>query len=228
MSDLLGTQETLKFQAEFLKKHLTDYEAIGRSRETDPDKGEQCTIFFRKERFEKIEDGQFWLSEKPEVIGSRSWDSSLPRIATWVVLKDKLHGDTKLVFLNTHFDHIGRKARHESAKLIRKTLEEKFAGLPVIVTGDFNCGPSSDPYSSLVGKKNELNLIDTFRGFKPKPGKSEGTFNGFRGTKSGKRIDWVLANDRFEIKSAKIDDFNKDGRYPSDHFPVDATLQWKK
>lgn len=221
--DLLGTQETLKFQAEVLKQNLKGYTSFGRSREQDPKKGEQCTVFFRTSRFELVDKGQFWLSETPEETGSKSWDSSLPRIATWLKLRDKTDGK-EFYFLNTHFDHRGKTARWESAKLIsRKT--QAFAA-PCIVTGDFNCGEASKPYLALL-KNEKFKLIDSYRKAHPTRAKAEGTFNGFRGTDSGARIDWVLHTPEFSTYSAKINKSNQQGRYPSDHFPVTAVLQLK-
>ena len=225
--DLLGTQEVLDFQAEFLKKKLTDYEYIGRSRDKDPSKGEQCGILFRKKRFEKIESGQFWLSETPDRVGSKSWDSSLPRIATWVTLKDKSNGGRELVFLNTHFDHRGRKARLESAKTIRQWITKNHSKSALVITGDFNCAISSKPYEVFLDEKKEPKLIDTYRA-KHRDTKDTGTFNGFKGTKTGARIDWVLHTAQFSTQSASINRFQKEGRYPSDHFPVTSVLSWKK
>ena len=226
--DLLGTQETLGFQAEYLKSKLPDYGFFGRSRDKDPNKGEQCSILYLKERFEKVDAGQFWLSETPDKIASKSWDSSLPRIATWIILKDKKHNDRQLVFVNTHFDHRGPKARLESAKIIRKWLEKNHSDRPVVVTGDFNCGSTSAPYKVLVNAESKFKLTDTFRTKYPKAKKDEGTFNGFRGTQTGARIDWILQANDLKTDSAAIDRFNSDGRYPSDHFPVTALLRWKK
>lgn len=224
--DLLGTQETIKFQADFLAANLTGYSAIGWSREKDPDKGEQCTIFFKTDRFQKVKTGQFWLSESPDVVASKSWDSSLPRIATWVRLRDTQNSGKEFLFVNTHFDHRGSEARHESAKLIVRKLA-KFDVENVVVTGDFNCGESSAPYQAIVGASG-FSLQDSFRVKHPQQVKSkEGTFNGFRGTDSGARIDWVLHSGGFRTQSAEINKTNLNGRYPSDHFPVTASLQFK-
>ena len=221
--DLLGTQETLNFQAEYLQKNLPKYASFGRSREKDPNQGEQCTVFYLKSRFELLDKGQFWLSEKPEEIGSKSWDSSLPRIATWVKLKDRSNKRT-FIFLNTHFDHRGKVARHESAKLIARRVAE--FKLPTIITGDFNSGENSDPYKALV-KNRMTEILDSFRAKYPEKQKGEGTFNSWRGTDSGARIDWVLSTSEFDVKQAAINKFNENGKYPSDHFPVTASLQFK-
>ena len=221
--DLLGTQETWHFQADFLKKQLPEYGYVGWTRQAGKE-GEQCGIFFRKNRFELVESGQFWLSKTPQKKGSKSWDSSLPRIVTWIEVKDKKADGRQLRFLNTHFDHRGKVARVEAAKMIRETAR-KHSERPVIITGDFNCSDVSEPYKALFEGKT---LTDSFRARYPAKAAKEGTFNGFKGTDTGPRIDWVLHNDKFATVDAGIDKTNKDGRYPSDHFPVTAVLKWAR
>ena len=223
--DLLGLQETMPFQAEYLKQHLEAYNYVGWTRDKDPN-GEQCGIMFRAKRFELVKSGQFWLSETPETNASKSWDSSLPRVATWVVLKDKMNDGKSFLFINTHFDHRGKQARLESAKLIKSWLAENYKEKPIVVTGDFNTGISTKPYSKLVNEQPP-GLVDSFASFGWDT-KNTGTFNGFRGTTSGARIDWILTSKHLKIKDAAIDQTNEKGRYPSDHFPVTATIVWKK
>jgi len=217
--DLLGTQETLPFQADYIAEHCPEYSKIGWTREKNP-KGEQCALFYRTERFELIDSGQFWLSETPDKKFSKSWDSSLPRVATWVILRDRLGSSEDFVFANTHFDHRGPTARLESAHLIHQRAQE-LSGAPVILTGDFNCPEGSEPWQAMTASGL---LRDTFRVAHPESTDAEGTFNGFKGRTAGGRIDWVMTTEHFDVKSAEIDRSNKDGRYPSDHCPVTAIL----
>lgn len=222
--DLMGTQETLKFQAEFLERELGEYTYFGRSRMKTPN--EHCGIFFRTKRFTQLAGGHFWLSEQPDVPESKSWDSSLPRMASWVLLNDReAESAPPILFVNTHFDHRGRTARLEAAKLIRKQIDKlrTIAGNPVtIVTGDFNTPEGSEPYNAFLEGNDEL--VDTYRVAHKEKASDEGTFNGFRGTSSGGRIDWILASKNLKVISAEIDRTNENGRYPSDHFPVTAVL----
>ena len=223
--DLLGTQETLGFQADYLGENLKHFARIGRSRDKeDGPNGEQCTVFFRKDRFEELEHGHMWLSEKPNEPGSMSWDTSLTRMATWVKLKDK-RSESELFFINTHFDHRGKVARLEAAKLLRRFIQNLGESKRVILTGDFNCGEDSDPYKAMFPKQAEFRLVDTYRAKNKERGEDEGTFNGFRGRNSGARIDWVVTTSNLEIQSAEIVRANEDGRYPSDHYPVTATVK---
>jgi glycerophosphoryl diester phosphodiesterase/endonuclease/exonuclease/phosphatase family metal-dependent hydrolase len=225
--DLLGTQETLAFQRDYLAGKLTGYAAFGVGRDDGKDGGEMAALFYRTARFEKLAGGHFWLSETPDTVGSKGWDAALPRIASWVRLKDRSASGTPILFLNAHFDHVGKKARQEAAKLIRAKAAELGAGCRVVVTGDFNAGEGSGPYTALFGPADERPspFVDTFRVVQPTRGKEEGTFSGFKATAtSGERIDWIAASRDWEVKQAAIDRTAKDGRTPSDHFAVTAIL----
>ncbi len=218
--DLLGTQETLKFQAEFLQSNLPDFDYVGRSRQADDDDGEQTAIFYRRERYERLGDGHFWLSETPDSIGSKSWDSSLPRMASWVKLRDR-KSNLQLYFLNTHFDHRGSEARRQSAIVIRKWAE-KLGNANIIVTGDFNAAENSPPYEQLVSKSP---LSDSYRALHKERGKEEGTFNGWKPQFGGSRIDWILFSPQLKATSATICHDSYNGKFPSDHCPVTAVLE---
>ena len=222
--DLLGVQETLDFQANYLQERLPEFTYVGRSRDRNPVGGEQCGILFRSDRFFKLVEGYFWLSQTPDRPGSQGWDAAYPRMATWLKLWDR---ETRASFyvLNTHFDHVGETARAESATLVRKFLAELPPDSDIIVMGDFNTGENSTPYETLFNtRENDLPLADTFRVSNPKPGSGEGTFNGFKGIDTGDRIDWIGASKSFQTKSAAIVKASRDGHYPSDHFPVTAVL----
>jgi endonuclease/exonuclease/phosphatase family metal-dependent hydrolase len=226
--DLLGTQETLGFQRDFLADAMPGYGWLGVGRDDGQERGEMMALYFREERFEKLDGGHFWLSETPDVVGSKSWDSSLPRMVTWVKLRDRQSPDeTPLLFMNTHFDHRGQEARLESSRLIRRKLESLGEGCRVIVTGDFNAGEASPPYQALFGESNgmESSLVDTFRVVHPERGDQEGTFSGFVATATqGPRIDWIGVSRDWRILSAEIDRTERDGRTPSDHFPITAIV----
>lgn len=230
--DLLGTQETLAFQKDFLASKLPGYEAFGVGRDEGNDKGEMTALFYRKDRFEKVEGGHFWLSKTPEKPGSKSWDTSLTRMVSWVKLKDKTRSDdaAQILFLNTHFDHRGKVAREESARLIRTKSLELAKGGPIILTGDFNAGDNEPPYPALFGaiEGKPSHLVDTFRSIHPQPGNEEGTFSSFSAKETrGARIDWIGCSRDWQIRGAGIDRTQKNGRTPSDHFAVTAVLGWK-
>lgn len=227
--DLLGTQETLGFQRDYLAERLPQYDHLGAGRNDGRDDGEMMALYYRKGRFQLLDGGHFWLSETPGVAGSKSWDSSLPRMATWVKLRDRLSPESKpVLFLNTHFDHKGVNARIESARLLRRQVASLGAGCAVIVTGDFNAGEGSEPYRALFdpidGEPSPL--IDAFRAAHPGRSADEGTFSGFRAdSTNGPRIDWIGISRDWQVDDAAILRASRQGRTPSDHFPVTAVLR---
>ena len=236
--DLAGFQEVLPTQAEELKaRFAATHDFIGVPRNDGKTSGEMVPVLFRRDRFERVRDGTFWLSDTPETIGSKGWDADLPRIVTWVELRDRQHGNRPILFLNTHFDHLGKVARMESAKLLRRRMLELAgeAGVgggdkAVVITGDFNTPQYSPPYKELLGDAGApLRLVETFKEATPKPTSRDYTFHGFSGNnKRADRIDWVLRSDHFKTTEAAIDRTNEKGRYPSDHYPVTAVLRWAK
>ncbi len=227
--DLLGTQETLKDQRDFLAAKMSGYEPFGVGRDNGKDEGEMAALFYRSARFEELAGGHFWLSETPDAVGSKGWDAALPRIATWVKLKDIKNGTSKpILFLNTHFDHRGKQARKEAATLIRQKILELGADCNLIVTGDFNAEQWGEPYIALFAnvEGKESPIVDTFRVFHPNASADEGTFSGFKAAQiTGPRIDWIGCSRNWQIKSASIDRTERKGHTPSDHFPVTAVLE---
>jgi endonuclease/exonuclease/phosphatase family metal-dependent hydrolase len=232
--DLLGTQETLAFQGDYLSQQLPHLKGFGVGRDDGQREGEMALLFFRKERFEKLDGGHFWLSDSPGKIGSKSWDSALPRIVSWVVLKDlACPGHPEMLFLNTHFDHRGQQARLESSRLIRKFvgdyLDKSSKQLEIILVGDFNAAENSPPYLELLNQPDSTGrkLVDSFRAIHPEKSPDEGTFSEFKVHNTrGARIDWILLSENWTIRSAKIDRTATAGRTPSDHFPVVSQIEW--
>lgn len=227
--DLLGTQETLPFQREYIELGLDHYEAVGVGRDDGKLKGEMACLFFDRERFTKLEEGHFWLSPTPDEVGSKGWDAALPRIATWVRLKSRFDPAHKILFLNTHFDHVGKQARLESAKLIHRQLQEKCEDASIVVTGDFNAGSDSDVYQALFAPfVQATGLHDTFlQSQKPREDQDQGTFSGFLATqRTGARIDWIGCSDDWQVEASWIDRTERSGNTPSDHFPVVAILRY--
>ncbi len=225
--DMLGTQETLASQRDYLAQALDGYGVVAAGRDDGKDGGEMAALFYRKDRFEPIEQGHIWLSETPEKVGSKGWDAALPRIATWVKLKDLQSADSKpILYLNAHLDHKGQRARLESCRLIRSKLSELGADARWIVTGDFNASPSEPPYSALFDDAADRKLLDTHRVVHRNPEANEGTFSSFDVSKTnGPRIDWIGCSEDFQVRLARIDRTSRDGRTPSDHFPVIAVLR---
>lgn len=227
--DLLGTQETLLFQRNYLAEELIGYDAFGAGRDDGKERGEMAALYFKRSRFEKTDGGHFWLSETPQQPGSKSWDSALTRMVTWVRLRDRLNPKARpILFFNTHFDHRGAHARLESARLLRRRVTEMGRSSSVIVTGDFNADEGSEPYRALFdsidGKQSPLG--DTYRIAYPQRATNEGTFSGFKVENADKRrIDWIAASRDWHVVKAAIDRASREGSTPSDHFPVTAVVR---
>lgn len=230
--DLLGTQETLAFQRDFIQERLPTFQSFGVGRDDGKDNGEMAALFYNQHRFEKLDGGHFWLSPTPDVVGSKGWDAALPRIATWVMLRDRTTADSApILFLNTHFDHMGAEARTQSASLIRSKLTKLGENCRVIVTGDFNADANSGPYKSLFANDSAnpelISLQDTYiHTTSPHSDTSTGTFSGFKvANTGGPRIDWIGCSSHWQVRQARIDRTQLEGKTPSDHFPVTAVLR---
>ena len=222
--DIIGMQEVLVHQLNYLKTHLGQYQSVGRGREDGKEKGEFSPIFFKTSRYEELKSGTFWLSETPEKV-SKGWDAALERIATWVVLKDKNSGK-ELIFMNTHFDHKVIKARVESAKLLKQKAIELAGNLPLILTGDFNLTPESDGIKTIIEPDGNNTLVNSSSIAKYSYG-PDWTTCGFdnRPFDSRKVIDYIFVKkvdkvNRYAVFSETLNDI-----YLSDHCPVFAQVE---
>jgi endonuclease/exonuclease/phosphatase family metal-dependent hydrolase len=121
--DLIGLQEVLHHQLMDLLQNLPAYSYIGVGRDDGKTKGEYSAILYKKDRFEVINQNTFWLSETPELAGSKSWDAAITRVASWGKFKD-LKSNKQFLMINTHFDHIGKEARKNSAILLKQRASE--------------------------------------------------------------------------------------------------------
>jgi endonuclease/exonuclease/phosphatase family metal-dependent hydrolase len=226
--DVLGVQEARDLQIDDLKDALPEYEFYGIGRDDGKTEGEFSGIYFRADRFTKKDAGSFWLSETPEKPGTTFYnaENAVPRIASWVRLVEKT-SNREIFVLNMHWDHIDAPARRQSAALVRKRLAELAEGLPTIVMGDLNSGERSPEYRELVGEESGRKLLDSYRTIHSERKPDESTFGGWEGHTEGRRIDFILHTDEFTPTAAAIVRTNYDGRWPSDHYPVTATLRLK-
>ena len=223
---LLGTQEGLASMEAFLREQLGDYTFFGVGRSDGKRRGEMCGVFFKTARFELLDGGHFWLSTTPEKPGSRGWGAISPHMVTWVKLRPRDGGPT-FCWFNTHFDAFSGRARTESAKLLRDRMVQIAGSMPCVVTGDFNTGPASAPYRTLLAEPSPTasSPHDVFRAAHPVAARKEGTVHFFTGWAGGRRMDWILASSHFQTIDAGIDHTRGPDGYPSDHFPVTATLR---
>ena len=223
--DILGVQEALRNQVNNLKAGLPEFDFYGVGRDNGIQSGEHSAIYYRSDRFTRTNQGTFWLTltpDRPSVYPGTCCN----RIASWAILQDKLDGNREYFVLNTHWDHQVAAANNHSATLIRERLGLLAAGRPMIVMGDLNSTETSTAYRRLVGLEDPagLQLVDSYRQVTPTIGRDEATYHGYSGGTRGSRIDFVLHDGSFETLDATIVRTNYSGRYPSDHYPVTATL----
>ncbi|MFZ5447119.1 MAG: endonuclease/exonuclease/phosphatase family protein [Thermodesulfobacteriota bacterium] len=219
LPDLLGTQEGTVPQLQYLEGHLPGYLPLTAHRQVDPT-CQYPTIFYRGDRFHVHESNEFWLSETPKEHRSRSWGSAFPRLATYGLFQEKGLA-ASFYFINTHLDHISATARREGSRMIRKFFFS--VNLPIILVGDFNEPPDGVVYRELINPDSPLR--DTWREVYP-PGEETPTQHKFDGELWGSRIDWILVTPPFQVRRVAIVTDNFDGRYPSDHFPYEAEVEY--
>jgi len=231
--DVLALQEALRFQLDELGAALPHYEELGVGRSDGATEGEYAAILYRADRFAVAEGGTFWLSDTPEVPGSTSWGNRVTRICTWARLRDRASGTAFYVY-NVHLDHESQASRELSVELLAARIAARDSDDPVVVMGDFNAGVDNPAMLYLRGEAERASgattavapspgLRDTFRTLHP-DSTGTGTFNAFRGEREGDRIDAILVSGEWLVRDAAIVRSERDGRYPSDHFPVTARL----
>jgi endonuclease/exonuclease/phosphatase family metal-dependent hydrolase len=221
--DVFGTQEGLYEQLKDIATDLPEYDWVGLGREGGS-RGEFMAVFYRKARFEPLAFDHFWLSDTPEVIGSRTWGTKWPRMVTWVKFHDR---QTKQEFYiwNTHFDNDLQTAREKSATLVRERVGALDTKLPLILTGDFNAaGGTNAAYKILTAGGF---FADTWMTARERKGEGLNTSNGFQAIRrNGVRIDWILTRGEVVADSTEIVTFSRNGQFPSDHFPVVARMRF--
>ena len=221
--DIFGTQEGLQNQLEDLQKQLPEYAWYGRGRDDGETKGEHSAIFYKKDKFDLVDKGDFWLSQTPEKPGP-GWDAKLNRICSWIKLKDKQTKKT-FYFFNVHFDHQGVQARVESSKLILQKIKTIAGSNTVIFTGDFNGGHNSEWYKNIA----QSGFLNDALKLAKNPYVNNGSFNSFGHNVSSKEIiDHIFLSNGLAVNKYGILTDTYHGKYPSDHYPVMVVLDWKK
>ena len=232
--DLLVLQECQEGEQEqFIREQLPDYEFIGVRRGDDSRTGrEMAPLLFRKEAFDLLDSGHFWLSKTPERQGSKLLGAVFPRTATWAALRPKGSSDRTLYFFNTHFDYIPL-ILPGAAQILRERVAAIASEMPTVITGDFNTPAGgaahrilTTPYEDAEqdGDAPEFTLADVSVNGRTTSGEQSGTIHKFGLINRPLIIDWILASNHFSVLDAAVDDFDDKGLYPSDHFPVTATL----
>ena len=212
---IIGIQEGLLNQVQYIDSSLINYDYVGVGRDDGKEKGEFCAIYFDTTRYVLLKNSTFWLSETPDTI-SVGWDAALERICTYGLFKDRITKKEFWVF-NTHFDHMGSIAREKSSRLILKRIKKiNRQSLPVILMGDFNSIPNSPPVKEIITELNDALQISKEKLHGPR-----GTFNGFNeDLPIEKRIDYIFTKKLKVLSYRHINDRLENNRHISDHLPV--------
>jgi len=220
--DILGTQEGYMTQIRDVVEDK-DYAYVAVGRDDGVSAGETCAILYKEDKFAVEAQGTFWFSQTPD-IPSSGWDATIRRICTWIKFREIESGKIFFVF-NAHYDHQGNIARVESSKLMLEKIQEIATDFPVMMTGDLNSEPSSEPVTTLIGTKF---LWDSKPITKSPATGPEGTYYGYNlSTSPNSRIDYVFVSRKVHVLEYKVieDDFTT-GNIASDHLPVRIKVQF--
>jgi endonuclease/exonuclease/phosphatase family metal-dependent hydrolase len=223
--DVFGLQEALDYQMEYIQQQLPQYGHYSVGRENGKDQGEACSIFYNKERYQLADQGTFWLSGNPEKAGSKNFGDVFPRICTWVKLTDKRER-TSFYAYNVHMS-LSQSSRMKAVKIISERIAQRGTNDPFVVMGDFNMKMDNSAMEYLCTKEgdNQEPMVNAWTCTKAGEEKL-GTCSGFRGKVNGSKIDHIITNPQTKILDIEIDHNHLNGRYPSDHYPVVATLRF--
>lgn len=231
--DLIGFQEVTHRQLLDLIQMLPAYGFAGKGRKDGLEGGEYNPIFYRKDRFSLLDKDTFWLSETPEQPGSVGWDAQLPRIVTWVKLKDKESG--KIIFhFNTHVDNRGVEARFKSVDLLAGKIKEIAGEVPVIATGDFNIRKDhprygKEPYIYLIETMSQRLQMESAEFAAENVISAGATGNGFEEDwqqRPPNAVDYIFVNPHLKVSTYQVDKIIRDGIFIADHWPVLANVMF--
>ena len=240
--DVFGLQEVCPEQAQFLREKMPGYEYVGEHRDKDRKSGEASPVCYRKDRFEALKDGTFWLSETPDVPGVKGWGAACPRVCSYLVLRDRRTGKT-FCFANTHTDHVSEPAREKGMLLVLDRMKEFGKGCPVVFTGDHNCRETEPP--AVAVSRVLANALYASESVPKGPWR---TFNAWRFLDDevsaadamkadidvrngadchGPRIDYIYVTDGVRVYDCETVATPRPGTklYHSDHYPVVATIE---
>lgn len=225
MPDIMGVQESLFHQNEELLRIVPGYAYIGAGRDDGKQGGEYSPIFYRTDRFELLENSQFWLSENPDVPGSIGWEAMLPRVVSWGKF-EHIESGIQLYVFNTHYSHVSDLARRKSMEFMSRRIKEIAGDHPTIVTGDFNIIEGSELHRDMIVHLERQNQLQNASLIAVEPiNDADATFNGFRHDVEARVIDYIFVDRHFEVLSYQVDTVVEDGVFISDHWPVKAVLR---
>lgn len=222
-ADIIGMQEAFIHQIKDFAERLPGYTWFGRGRDDGKEEGEFSPLFYNTKKFKVLEQKTFWLSDSCDKVGF-GWDAACRRVVTWGNFQD-LKTKKKFYVFNTHFDHLGKVARRESAKLVLAKIKEIAKNSPVILLGDFNAKPEDEPIQILVDPKNPDRLTNAESISKNGHYGPKNSFNAFKEERENSQIDYIFVKNGVSCEQHATHSETWSNRYPTDHFPVSATLR---
>ena len=215
--DIIGFQEVTFVHYDFLKRSVPDYDSEIAYRD-DFILSEGCPVFYRTDKYKKIDSGSFWLSETPE-IRSKSWGAAHYRICTYIILED-IKTEKQFVVFNAHLDHVSDEARINGIKVVLDKISE-FGDIPAFLMGDLNAEPDTETILSTKEDFDDAHDIAAVA--------DEGPTYHKWGTKPDKdRIDYIMiSKDKSIVSEYRIVDNCHDGVYSSDHSSIYIKVKLK-
>ena len=213
--DVFGVQEAFDYQVAYLADNLEQYNWYGVGRQNGQSKGEFTAIFYNTKTIQLDDQGTFWLSRHPER-PTRGWDAMFKRTATWALMTH-LESGKQFFLVNTHLDHVGKKARSNGLALVSKFIKEKNTQhLPVVLMGDFNVTPDAPCLTSLDAHlqsvREQAAVTDTISSFHKWGTKYE-------------VIDYIYQSGFTQMPHFEtVTQPYGDRQYISDHYPITAIL----
>lgn len=219
---VIGVQEATDNWMGILRERLGDiYTVVGVGRNAEGH-DEHSAILYRTAQFDCLESGTKWLSDTPDVAGSKFADSHYTRIMTYALLSRKSDGK-QFLHVNTHLDY-GTTNKEEQVKVEQmQVMFEEIAKLPeapTIITGDFNATVGSPVYELIMEKGYEDSC--------PASLVSAPTYHGLMGTTGTPgHIDFAFGKGMQSIDYYRICNERVDNENVSDHYPIFAILALK-
>lgn len=227
---IMGTQEGLKDQLAELASLLEHpYARFGVEREEN---GEFEQIFYDQTVLELLDSGDFWLSETPDAFGTKGWDAACVRLVTWGKFRITATKQ-ELYFFNTQLDHVGPDSRAQGSRLLWQRIKAitKSNDAPLFLVGDFNTYRHTSTYSYFTTDSDGPRLLEAWKEADKQIGTVSYTYHGWAGVDNdGERgavvaanhIDWIFYRPQMHVLSTEVITESRDGRYPSDHYPIQA------
>lgn len=213
--DIIATQEGRFDQLKDFEILLNDFEMVDQHRSWIKERM-YPTFFLRKSTFEFLKGEDLWLSETPDIAGSKSFGSAFPRLMTWIKIQPK-NAKSNFLVINTHLDHIKTETRTSQIQVLSREIKRIWDKSSILVVmGDFNASPESEVREALM---NEFpGLQDSWKIYNSAEESSHHAFNGL--CPEGNRIDWIMIDKKISVEQCFLDKEPVNGKFPSDHFPV--------